>query len=52
MNFTPKTRLVDGGHIPEVIEISNYSSVVSRESVRVAMVIAALNYLKVEAGDI
>ena len=32
--------------------MSNYSSVVSRESVRIAMVVAALNSLKIEAGDI
>ena len=52
MDFTHKARLVAGGHTTEVTEISNYSSVVSRESVRTAMVIAALNDLKLEAGDI
>ena len=52
MDFTYKARLVAGEYITEVAEISNYSSIVSRESVRIAMVIAALNYLKLEAGDI
>ena len=52
MDFTHKARLVAGGHTTEVTEISNYSSVVSRESVRIAMVIAALNELKLETGDI
>ena len=52
MDFTHKARLVAGGHTTEVTEISNYSSVVSRESVRIAMIIAALNDLKLETGDI
>ena len=52
MDFTHKARLVDGGHTTKVTEISNYSSVVSRESGRIAMVIAALNDLKLEAGYI
>ena len=52
MDFTHKARLVTRGHTTEVTEISNYPSVASRDSVRIAMVIAALNDLKLEAGDI
>ena len=52
MDFTHKARLVAGGYTTEVTEMSNYSSVVSRESVRIAMVVADLNSLKIEAGDI
>ena len=52
MEFTHKARLVPGGHTTKITYISNYSSVVSRKSVRIAMVIAALNDLKLEAGDI
>ena len=51
MDSTHKARLVAGGHTTEVVEMSNYSSVVSRESVRIAMVVVALNTLKIEAGD-
>ena len=51
MDSTHKARLVAGGHTTEVVEMSNYYSVVSRESVRIAMVIVALNTLKIEAGD-
>ena len=52
MDFMHKARLDDRRLTAEVTGISNYSSVVSRESVRIAMVIAALNDLKLEAGDI
>ena len=49
MDLSHKTRLVARVYITKVTSISNYSSVVSRESVRIAMVIAALNDLKLEA---
>ena len=52
MDCTHKSCLAAGGHITEVTEISNYSSAVSRESVRIAMVVTTLNNLKIEAGDI
>ena len=45
IDFTHKACLVARGHTTEVTEISNYSSVVSRESVRIAIVIAVLNGL-------
>ena len=52
-NFRRKARFVAGGHTTEVPEtLITYSSVVSRDSVRVALTIAALNGLKVMACDI
>ena len=52
-NFRRKACFVAGGHTTEVPEsIITYSSVVSRDSVRLAFTIAALNGLKVMACDI
>ena len=52
-NFRRKARFVAGGHTTEVPdEIITYSSVVSRDSVRIALTIAALNDLKIMACDI
>lgn len=53
-NFRRKARFVAGGHTTEVLPDSliTYSSVVSRDSVRLALTIAALNGLKVMACDI
>ena len=52
-DLTRKARLVAGGHrnkdVPSHI---TYSSVVSRESVRIGFLIAALNGLKISAADI
>ncbi len=50
--FTRKARLVAGGHTTETPASSTYSSVVSRESVRVAFLLAALNVLEVFATDV
>ena len=48
-----KARFVAGGHTTEVPDsIITYSSVVSRDSVRIALTIAGLNDLKVLACDI
>jgi hypothetical protein len=47
-----KARLVAGGHMTEPPPSITYASVVSRESVRIAFLIAALNDLDVEAADI
>ena len=47
-----KARMVAGGHMTETPASMTYSSVVSRDSVRVALTIAALNDLQVKAGDI
>ena len=50
-NFRRKARLVAGGHIVDSPSCLTYSSVVSRESVRIALTLAALNDLEVKAGD-
>lgn len=51
-NFRRKARMVAGGHVTETPSALTYSSVVSRDSVRIALTIAALNDLKVLACDI
>jgi len=51
-NFRRKARLVAGGHTTDVPSSITYSSVVSRESVRIALTIAALNDLEILACDI
>jgi hypothetical protein len=52
MDLTRKARFVAGGHTTETPESITYSSVVSRESVRIAFLIAALNDLDVLCCDI
>ncbi len=51
-NFTRKARLVAGGHTTETPASSTYSSVVSRETVQVAFLLVALNYLELFAADV
>ena len=51
-NFRRKARLVAGGHKTQAPSSITYSSVVSRDSVRIALLIAALNDLNVKACDI
>ena len=51
-NYRRKARLVAGGHKTEAPASITYSSVVSRDSVRIALLIAALNELDVLACDI
>ena len=51
-NFRRKARMVAGGHTTSTPSTLTYSSVVSRDSVRIALTIAALNGLKVFAADI
>ena len=51
-NFRRKARLVAGGHTTDAPATLTYSSVVSRDSVRIALTIAALNGLEVMACDI
>ena len=51
-NFRRKARLVAGGHTTETPSTLTYSSVVSRDSVRIALTLAALNDLDVQACDI
>lgn len=50
--FTRKARLVADGHMTDVPSSMTYSSVVSRDSVRIGLTMASLNGLKVFACDI
>jgi hypothetical protein len=43
---------VAGGHMTETPESITYSSVVSRDSIRIAFLIAGLNDMDVLAGDV
>jgi hypothetical protein len=52
MDFTRKARFVAGGHTTDAPAEITYSSVVSRESVRIAFLVAALNDLDVTMADI
>ena len=52
MDFTRKARLVAGGHVTDPPSVMTYSSVVSRDSVRIMFMIAALNELDIMSGDI
>ena len=49
--FRRKSRLVAGGHITNTPAANTYASVVSRESVRLALMLAALNAPEVKCSD-
>ena len=51
-DFRRKARLVAGGHMTDPPAAATYASVVSRESVRLALTIAALNDLDILAADV
>lgn len=51
-DFRRKARLVAGGHTTDAPAVMTYASVVSRESVRLALTLAALNNLQLKAGDV
>jgi len=51
-DFTRKARFIAGGHWTEVPTQLTYSSVVTRDSVRIAFLIAALNNLEILAADV
>ncbi len=51
-NFCQKTRLVAGGNMFDVLATVTYGSVVLRETICIALTMAALNMLKVMAKDI
>ena len=51
-NFRRKARLVAGGHMTQAPAAMTYASVVSRETVRIALTLAALNDLDVKCGDV
>jgi hypothetical protein len=52
MDFTRKARFVAGGHTTDPPSSLTYSSVVSRDSVRIALLVVALNNLDILAADI
>jgi hypothetical protein len=52
MDFTRKARFVAGGHMTDPPSTITYSSVVARDSVRLAFLLAALNDLEILGGDI
>jgi Reverse transcriptase (RNA-dependent DNA polymerase) len=52
MDFTRKARFVAGGHLTDPPKDTVYSSVVTRESVRIFFLICALNDLDVLACDV
>ena len=52
MDFTRKARFVAGGHTTETPTSLTYSSVVSRDSVRLILLMAALNDVPLLAADI
>ena len=51
-NFRRKARLVAGGHRTKPPAAITYSSVVSRDSVRICLFLAALNDIDILCGDI
>ena len=51
-SFTRKARLVADGHETKPPTSITYSSVVSRDSVRIALTIASLDSLEISACDI
>ncbi len=52
MDFTRKARFVAGGHLTEAPGSITYLCVVSRDSIRLAFLIAGLNDLDALAGDV
>jgi hypothetical protein len=51
-DFKRKARLVASGHMTEAPATITYASMVSRETVRIALMLAALNDLQVNVGDV
>jgi len=51
-DLTRKARFVAGGHMTDPPKDSTYSSVISRDSVRIAFLVAALNDIDVLAADV
>ena len=51
-NFRRKSRLVADGHKTQAPRSITYSSVVARDSVRICLLLAALNDLDIQAADI
>ena len=51
-DFRRKSRLMDGGHMTDTPAAIMYDSFVSRESVRLALMLAALNAIEMKCGDV
>ena len=51
-DFRRKARLVAGGHTTNALATITYASVVSCETVRMTLMIAAFNDLEVKSGNI
>ena len=51
-DFRQKARLVAGGHLTKAPATITYASVVSRETVRLALTFAPLNDLEVKVGNV
>ena len=51
-DFKHKAQLVAGGHKTEAPATITYASLVSRKTVRIALMLAALKDLQVKAGDV
>ena len=51
-DFRCKARLVAGGHMTKALATIIYASIVSRETVRIVLMIATLNDLEVKSGNI
>ncbi len=51
-DFCRKARLVAGGHMTKAPSTMTYASVISCETVHIALMLAALNDLEVNAGDV
>ncbi len=51
-DFRQKSRLVAGGHLTKAPATITYASVVSRETMHLALTFASLNDLKVKVGDV
>ena len=50
--FKRKARYVAGGHMTDAPPVLTYASVISRDTVRIALTMAALNDLDVKGGDV
>ena len=51
-DFRRKARMVAGGHMTDVPPAVTYASVVSRETIRLALTLTALNGLEVKVADV
>ncbi len=51
-DFRQKARLVAGGHLTKAPTTITFASVVSHETVRLALTFASLNDLKVKVGNV